>query len=182
MPDSAADKLKQLISIATQLSSTLHVEELLQLIMTSAAELLDARSGSLLLLDQSTNELVFRVASSEPELVGQRMPADKGVAGQALQGGKPVVVSDASQDQRVYREVDQAMGTATESLIAVPLLAGGKQLGVIEVMNKRSGSFTTEDEELAVALASLAAVAIENASMYASLADAVVTARLSYRL
>lgn len=182
MPDTAADKLKRLIAIATQLSSTLHLEELLQLIMASAAELLDARSGSLLLLDETTNELVFRVASAEPELVGQRMPADKGVAGQALQGGKPVIISDASQDARVYREVDQAMGTATESLVAVPLMAGSKPLGVIEVMNKRTGSFDAEDEELAVALASLAAVAIENAAMYASLADAVVTARLSYRL
>lgn len=182
MSDNAADKLKRLVKIATQLSETLNLEDLLQLIMTSAAELLEARSGSLLLLDEASHELVFRVASAEPELVGQRMPADKGVAGQALQRGEPVVVSGDSGDAQVYREVDKAMGTATESLIAVPMMIGTKQLGVIEVMNKRAGSFTEEDQELAVGLASLAAVAIENASMYASLADAVIEARMSYRL
>lgn len=176
------EKLKRLLAVATQLSATLHLEELLQLILSSAAELLDARSGSLLLLDEETQELVFRVASAEPELVGQRMPADKGVAGEALREGRPVVVGDAAADGRVYREVDQAMGTATESLLAVPLTASGKPLGVLEVMNKRSGPFTDEDQELAVALASLAAVALENAALYARLADAVVTARMSYRL
>ncbi len=181
MTDPAADKLKRLLAIATQLSSTLNLEELLQLIMSSAAELLDARSGSLLLLDPLTNELVFRVASAEPELVGQRMPADKGVAGQALSELKPVVITDATADGRVYREVDQAMGSATESLIAVPLSVGTKPLGVLEVMNKRTGTFTEQDTELVVALASLAAIAIENASLYAGLAEAVVTARLSYR-
>lgn len=181
MPESEA-KLKRLVAVASQLSSTLNVEELLQLIMSSAAELLEARSGSLLLLDDETGELVFRVASAEPELVGQRMPADKGVAGQALRDGRPVVVQDAAQDSRVHREVDEAMGTTTESLLAVPLTMGGKSLGGIEVMNKQTGAFSAEDEELAVALASLAAVAIENAGMYARLADAVVAARMSYRL
>jgi GAF domain-containing protein len=181
MPDTP-DKLKRLVAIATQLSSTLNLEDLLQLIMASAAELLEARSGSLLLLDATCEELVFRVATAEPELVGQRMPSDQGVAGQALREGKPVIVSQGSGDGQVYREVDKAMGTATESLIAAPLMMGSKALGVIEVMNKLTGAFTDEDAELAVALASLAAVALENATMYASLADAVVTARMSYRL
>ncbi|MGH9136281.1 MAG: GAF domain-containing protein [Acidimicrobiales bacterium] len=180
MPQST-DKLKRLISVATHLTSTLNLDELLELIMRSAAELLEARSGSLLLLDEDTDELVFRVATAEPALVGQRMPADQGVAGQSLSSGKPVLIADASADDRLYREVDEAMGIATESLVAVPLVAKDKTLGVIEVMNKRSGPFTPEDEELAVALASLAAIAIDNANMYAALADAVVTARMSYR-
>jgi len=181
MPDTA-DKLKRLVAVATQLNSTFQLDDLLQLIMSAAAELLEARSGSLLLLDEETNELVFRVASAEPELVGHRMPSDRGIAGHALQQDKAVVISDASKDERFYRDVDEAIGSATENLIAVPLLANNKTLGVVEVMNKKQGSFTADDEELAVALASLAAVAIENAAMYARLADAVVTARMSYRL
>lgn len=176
------DKLKRLVSVATQLSSTLNLDELLDLIMRSAAELLEARSGSLLLLDDETGELEFKVATADPELVGQRIPGGEGIAGLAVSSGKPVVIGDASSDARVYREVDEAMGTATESLVAVPLVAKDKTLGVIEVMNKRSGQFDTEDEELASALASLAAIAIDNATMYAALADAVVTARMSYRL
>jgi GAF domain-containing protein len=178
----SADKLKRLVAVATQLSSTLNLEELLALIVSSAADLLEARAGSLLLLDEDTNELVFKVATADPELVGQRIPADKGIAGQTLQQRQAVTIVDTATDDRVYREVDKTTGTTTESLVAVPLLVKDRAIGVIEVMNKLSGSFTPEDEELAAALASLAAVAIDNSSMYARLADAVVAARLSYRL
>lgn len=181
MPQSA-DKLKRLVAVATHLSSTLNLDELLALIVSSAADLLEARSGSLLLLDEDTDELVFKVATADPELVEQRIPADKGIAGQALQSRRPVTIVDTAADDRVNRAVDESTGTTTESLVAVPLLVKERAIGVIEVMNKLSGTFTPEDEELAGALASLAAVAIDNSSMYARLADAVVAARLSYRL
>lgn len=181
MPESA-DKLKRLIAVATQLNSTLNLDELLDLIMSSAAELLEARAGSLLLLDDDTGELVFKVATADPELVGQRIPGDKGIAGQAVQGRAPITIADTSTDDRVNRQVDQATGTVTESLVAAPLVVKDRAIGVIEVMNKQTGTFDADDEELAVALASLAAVAIDNASMYARLADAVVAARMSYRL
>jgi GAF domain-containing protein len=181
VPESA-DKLKRLIAVATQLNSTLNLDELLALIMSSAAELLEARAGSLLLLDEGTGELVFKVATADPQLVGQRIPGDKGIAGQALQGRQPITIADTAADDRVNRQVDQATGTTTESLVAVPLLVKDRAIGVIEVMNRQTGSFDADDEQLAVALAALAAVAIDNASMYARLADAVVAARMSYRL
>ena len=178
----SADKLKRLIAVATQLNSTLNLDELLELIIASAAELLEARGGSLLLLDEEAGELVFKVATADPELVGQRIPADAGIAGQAVRDQSPITITDTATDNRVNRQVDQATGTVTESLVAAPLVVKDRAIGVIEVMNKRAGTFDDADEELAVALASLAAVAIDNASMYASLADAVVAARMSYRL
>jgi GAF domain-containing protein len=57
-----------------------------------------------------------------------------------------------------------------------------KTIGVVEVINKRQGSFDQQDQELAGALANQAAIAIDNARLYAKLADAVVTSRMSYRL
>jgi GAF domain-containing protein len=150
--------------------------------MRSAADLLEARSGSLLLIDEDTGELEFKVATADPDLVGQRIPGGEGIAGLAISSGEPVVINDAANDERVYRDVDETTGTATENLIAVPLMVKDKALGVVEVMNKRSGGFDHDDGDLAIALASLAAIAIDNANMYASLADAVVTARMSYRL
>ena len=181
MPESA-DKLKRLIAVATNLNSTLNVDELLQLIMSSAAELREARAGSLLLLDETGDELEFKVATADPELVGQRIPADAGIAGQALRDRAAITIADAASDERLNRQVDKLTGTTTESLVAAPLLVKDRPIGVLEVMNKSSGTFDAEDEDLAVALASLAAVAIDNASMYARLADAVVAARMSYRL
>lgn len=181
MPESS-EKLRRLLGIATQLTSTLNVDDLLELIMTSAAELLDARAGSLLLLDEETDELVFRVATADPEIVGTRIPAGAGIAGAAVQSREPVVIGDTSQDERFYGEVDKAVGVRTENLVAVPLVVKDRALGVIEVMNKREGTFGDDDVEIARALASLAAVALDNAAMYAKLADAVVAARMSYRL
>ena len=92
------------------------------------------------------------------------------------------MVDDATKDERFYAGVDEKVGTDTQNLIAVPLLLRGDAIGVLEAVNSREGPFTPDDVEIASALAALAAVAIDNASMYARLADAVVTARLSYRL
>ena len=188
MPDNTtdsaktADRLKRLIEIATQLNATYHSDELLQMIMTGATELTDATTSSLLLLDEDTNELVFKVSTADPELVGRRMPADQGIAGTALQSRAPLVIDDAAKDERFYGGVDEKAGTETRNLIAVPLLLRGDAIGVLEAVNSKEGPFTPDDVEIASALAALAAVAIDNASMYARLADAVVTARLSYRL
>ena len=184
MPDTdkTAARLKRLIEIATQLNATYHSDELLQLIMQATTELTDAATSSLLLLDDDTNELVFKVSTADPELVGRRMPADQGIAGTSLKTAEPVVVDDAAKDERFYAGVDEKVGTDTKNLIAVPLMLRGDAIGVLEAVNSRERPFTPDDVEIASALAALAAVAIDNASMYARLADAVVTARLSYRL
>jgi GAF domain-containing protein len=68
-------------------------------------------------------------------------------------------------------------------MVAVPLEVRGRVIGVVEVINKRAEEgFTDDDLALAVALSHQAAIAIDNARLYAQLADAVVTARISYRL
>ena len=64
----------------------------------------------------------------------------------------------------------------------MPLRVRDETIGVVEVINKRDGSFSEMDAELAQALANQAAIAIDNARLYAKLADAVVTSRMSYRL
>lgn len=68
-------RLRRLVEVATQLTSTLDLQELLQAIIAATAELLSAESSSILLLDESRNELVFKVSSASPELAGTRMPA-----------------------------------------------------------------------------------------------------------
>jgi GAF domain-containing protein len=79
--------------------------------------------------------------------------------------------------------VGTSTGFQTRNLVAVPLLVKDKAIGVVEVINKIGDQgFTPLDLDIAQALASFAAVAIDNASLYARLADAVVAARLSYRL
>ena len=176
--------LKRIIEITGLLNSTLNVDELLQLIMSSAAELLDAETSSLLLVDEETGDLVVNVATGEPgeRIAQQRVPAGHGIAGWVLEHDEATVVDDPRKDARFFAGMDQASGFETRNLLALPLRVRDRTIGVVEVINKREGKFSDSDTELAGALANQAAIAIDNARLYARLADAVVTSRMSYRL
>jgi sigma-B regulation protein RsbU (phosphoserine phosphatase) len=176
--------LRHVVELTPLLSSTLNLDELLGLIMSSAAELLGAETSSLLLAHEETNELRIAVATgpTSSEVLDQRVPAGQGIAGWVMEHGEPVVVNDPKTDERFYSGVDQATGFQTNNILALPLRARDRTIGVVEVINKQSGGFDEHDQRLAQALASQAAIAIENARLYARLADAVVTSRMSYRL
>jgi phosphoserine phosphatase RsbU/P len=190
MTDSAAlpdevRSLKRLVQVATRLNSTLDLRELLQLIIGTNKDLLRAEDSSLLLLDQETGELMFEVVTSDPtgDLMRHRIPRGKGIAGWVAEHAETVSIDETSQDPRFYDQVDKTVGSDTRSMLAVPLLLKTEVIGVMEAINKQNATaFSPADVELAEALASLASVAIDNARMYAKLADAVVMARLSYRL
>lgn len=175
-------RLRKLIEVATQLTSTHNLHDLLQAIIAATTDLLSAEGSSILLLDESTDELVFKVSSANIELAGMRMAAHEGIAGAALAAREPLVIADAVADPRFYGGIDQATGHRTSNVLAIPLILRDRPLGVLEAVNRPAGELADNDIEVAKALASLATVAIDNATMYASLADAVVAARLSYRL
>lgn len=175
----------RLVAIATRLNSTFELGELLQLIVDSAADLLDAETGSLMLVDEDTGDLIIEISadSTETGLVESRVPAGQGIAGWTARERQPVVVDDPASDPRFYKDLDAATGFETRNLLSVPLLVKDRCVGVLEVLNKRGeGPFTSGDVELATAFAGLAAIALDNASMYSRLANALVTARMSYRL
>jgi GAF domain-containing protein len=171
-----------LVETSVQLNSMLNLPELLRAIVGSASELLQSETGSLMMLDKERNELAFEVVSGE-ELKELRVPADQGIAGWVIQHGEPAIVDDVPNDPRFYDQIDRSSGFTTRSMLAVPLKLRDRTIGVIELMNKQGGpGFTERDQELATALAAQAAVAIENARLYRTLADAVVAARISYKL
>ncbi|MGB2953925.1 MAG: GAF domain-containing protein [Gaiellaceae bacterium] len=182
--DEEVGRLNRLIEIAGQLNSTLKLDELLGTIMNSAAELLGAETSSLLLLDEETGELTVEIATGEPApaVEKQRMPAGVGIAGWVIEKDEPLVVDRPHDDARFYSAIDEKTGFETHNLLAVPLRTKERVIGAVEVLNKRDGAFDEKDVALAAALANQAATAIDNARLYARLADAVVTSRLSYRL
>jgi GAF domain-containing protein len=179
-----ASALRRIIEITQALNSTLNLDELLQLIMSSASELLGAETSSLLLIDEEAGDLVIHTATgaSGAQVEQQHVPSGQGIAGWVLEKGEMTVVDDASKDDRFYKALDEASGFQTKNMLALPLKVRDKTIGVVEVINKRDGSFTEQDQDLATALANQAAIAIDNARLYAKLADAVVTSRMSYRL
>ena len=187
MPENGQDELqalRRIIEITGLLNSTLNLDELLRLIMSSAAELLRAETSSLLLLDEDAGDLIIHVATGESgeQVAQQRVPAGKGIAGWVLEQGEAAVVENPKDDPRFFPGMDEATGFETRNILALPLKVRERTVGVVEVINKHEGGFTDTDRELAAALANQAAIAIDNAQLYAKLADAVVTSRMSYRL
>jgi signal transduction histidine kinase len=166
--------LQVLQNLTRTLSSELNLEPLLQMILGSAVQVMGASAGSLLLLDQRTNELVFEVieGGGGVALEGARMPADKGVAGWVATHREPLIVDDVNRDDRYYRDIAQDYDFSTASILCVPLIAKGRVIGVLQVLNKEPGKyFTPDDQEILTNFAAQSAVAIENARLYESLRE-----------
>jgi phosphoserine phosphatase RsbU/P len=183
--DNTTDRLQRLIHVGTQLGTTLQLPELLKLIIESAKEMFQVEASSVILVDEESGDLIIDVAAGDKsrEVAQQRIPAGKGIAGRVVQTGEPLVVGSASDDPHFFRGVDQAVGFETRNLMAVPLKVRSRTIGVMEIINTRNrADFSGEDLQLAGALASQAAIAIDNARLYQQLSDALLTARMSYRL
>jgi signal transduction histidine kinase len=166
--------LQVLQNLTRTLSSELNLEPLLQMILASAVQVMGASAGSLLLLDQRMDELVFEVieGGGGVALEGARMPADKGIAGWVATNREPLIVDDVNRDDRHYRDIAQDYDFSTTSILCVPLIAKGQVIGVLQVLNKKPGKyFTPEDQEILTTFAAQSAVAIENARLYQSLRE-----------
>ncbi len=174
-------RLQALIAIIGELSSTLDRDRLLRLLINYAAELLNAEASSLFLVDEKTGELVLHLASNWQEVPVEkvRVPPGKGIIGETVSTGQPVLVSQAAMDGRHYPKVDLKSGFVTRSVLAVPLrtqeLTLGKGMGRqeeriiggLEALNKRQGDFTQQDARMLELLARQAATILSVADLYA---------------
>jgi Nif-specific regulatory protein len=101
-----------------------------------------------------------------------RLPDDSGIVGQVIQTGEPRRASGLHDAQAIDRAVDRQTGYRTETILCVPLISPqGDRLGAFEVLNKRDGAFTAEDQRELVELAAYAAVALENTQQFAELLE-----------
>jgi signal transduction histidine kinase len=160
------------------MASTLDLNTLLERVMERVSRLLDAEGTSVLLrapaLEGDTTELVFAAATgaASARLLGKRLPGDTGIVGWVMQKKQPALVADAQSDPRFDRRVDADTGLTTHSVLAMPLISKGEILGVVEAVNKMPAGghavFDQHDVEMLMALTSSAAIAIENARLYAT--------------
>jgi GAF domain-containing protein len=123
-----------------------------------------AKAASVFLLDEAANELVFEAVAGEgaDTLVGQRFPADTGVAGWTLVTRQPLVVDDLTKDTRFSREAAASTGFVPKGLMAVPLLVDDRALGVLEVLDRpQQSQFTLAEMDLLGLFANQAAIALD---------------------
>ncbi|MFW6198070.1 MAG: GAF domain-containing protein, partial [Myxococcota bacterium] len=161
-------KLLALQDVGAALGSTLDLEELLALVLARVSEVVDADRSTLYLLDEETGELWSTMGEGDREHE-IRVPVGSGLAGWVAQTGQPLRVRDAYQDVRFDAEWDRRIGYRTRSTVCAPMKnQHGRTIGVIQALNKRSGEFTAEDEALLSALATQAAVSVENSKLFLS--------------
>jgi Nif-specific regulatory protein len=158
--------------LANEFARRTDLDELIPSVVERLRETLPASGVSLLLLDEARNELEFAYnsqgnAEESQRLAGERMPANRGIAGAVLRQRKPELIADAQSDQRHYAEIDRKTGMSTGSLLAVPLFAGERPIGLIEAVTRSGESpFTAADMAMLEELGSPIAIALENAGRF----------------
>src|SRR2546426_8616319 len=167
---SILDKYTALIDISWRLNSEKNFEQLLKLIADEATKHLDAERATIFMLDREKGELWAKIALGVSDTI--RFDARLGVAGAVLIAGKPMTVEDAYKSPLFYPSIDSMTGFQTRNILSVPLINFRREIiGVFQVLNKKEGRFSTEDEQFVEALASQAAIALENAQAIAHMAN-----------
>jgi len=149
-------------------------DQLLQWVMEKVCQALQVEAGSLLLINEEDEDLVFKalVGEKSKKLINARIPVGEGICGWVAKNAKPALAEPAERDPRFRKEVDAHTGFTTRAVLCVPMEIHNKVIGVIELLNKRDGhTFTEEDVELLKKVASQVAIIIENATLYQELCD-----------
>jgi Nif-specific regulatory protein len=165
------ERLQTILKITQDWQQTNEMETLLVRMAEAATRLFGADRASIFLWDKANKTIVGRPALgiAGGEL---RLPDDSGVVGQVIQTGEPRRVADRREADEIDRAVDRKTGYQTTTILCVPLVSpGGERVGAFELLNKRNGAFTSDDERGLIELASHAAVALQNTQQFSDLLD-----------
>ena len=179
----------EFLDVVSQVSSELELGPLLEKIIRTISHMLDSERATLFINDEKTNMLYTEVGEGLGKNI-IKFPNNVGIAGTVFQTGKPLNIPHAYADLRFNPSFDRSSGFFTRSILCMPVISkDGKCIGVSQVLNKRGGPFTKEDEKRLAAFTSQISMGIENAklfdevqnamnytqSMLASMNDGVVT-------
>ncbi|MBL8680251.1 MAG: sigma-54-dependent Fis family transcriptional regulator [Myxococcales bacterium] len=160
-----SNKLSLLLDLGALLAREVELDALLSALSSRIAEALHAERATLYLVDDASNELVSHVTSLP--VIGQiRLPAGKGIAGYVAETGEVVNLRDAATDPRFFSEVDKRTGFRSKTMLTAPIRDSRRAIrGVVQVLNKHDGTFSTEDEAFLLALAAQVAQALEGTTL-----------------
>ena len=158
---------KQIVNALTKISdaviSDLYLEEILKLIVTVTAEVMNSKICSLMLLDKSTQELAVKATQSVSAFYNKKPNAKlgEGIAGRAAQSGEPITVLDVRKD---HRYLNQAIAKKENlcSLLSVPLIFKGNVIGVLNCYTVKLHRFSQSEIRIIKSIANQAAIVIEN--------------------
>ncbi len=157
----------EFINIVSEMTSDIKLGSLLQKVMGEATRMLNAERSTLFLNDEKTHELWMEVGQGM-EAMRIRLPNHVGIAGAVFTSGKTINIPYAYADLRFNPAFDKKSGFFTRSILCVPVInKDGHIIGVTQVLNKRGGPFTAEDEARLKAFTAQVSIALENAKLFA---------------
>lgn len=168
-----SDHLRRLLDVNSSITREIRLEELLRKIVQVTSKIVQADRSSLFLHDQKTEEL-WSVVAEGVEEKRIRFSSTLGLAGHSFTHGEVLNVTRAYEDPRFNREIDVQTGYKTGSILSLPVVArDGRRLGVMQALNRRSrAAFDDHDIERMKAFVAQAAIAIDNATLFAEVTAA----------
>lgn len=164
-----AHKQKQIdgmMAIGSAFSNSLRTEELLQIIMEKITLLMNAERSTLFILDPESNQL-WSVISQGMDNVEIRLNVGEGIAGWVAEAGESLNICDVYKHEKFQQSFDHRSGFETKTMLCQPVENGEKDIiGVVQVLNRKDGSFTQEDEYLLAAICGQVSIALENSKLY----------------
>lgn len=161
------DPLIALVKIGQAVAAEKNIDVLIRTIAEETKTALNADRCTVYLYDKENNELYSKVATGIDDIKELRIPADKGLAGHVAQTGETINIKDAYKDNRFNPEVDKKTGYKTKTILCMPIKNFNQEIiGVFQVLNKFDETFTIDDEDLLIAIASSAGISLENAQLF----------------
>jgi signal transduction protein with GAF and PtsI domain len=142
---------------------------LLEMVVTTAVEVISAHAGSLYLIDEEAQDLVFEVAigPAAQEVKKFRVPLGHGIVGLVALSGQPMAISDTTQTEQFAIDIATSVNYIPKSILCVPLFYEDQVIGAIELLDKTGkDSFSSQDIEILGLFANIAAVAIAQSQAY----------------
>jgi two-component system, NtrC family, sensor kinase len=159
-----ADKeLASLHMIATILTSNLELDEVQRAMVSGVQQILDCEMGCLILIDETLGQYERKVLTDGPDWkVREILPLGDEWIAASMRASRPMRADRTPTGPRLHAEVEEALGIELRSDLYAPLRAGGEPIGILDMLNKRGGSFTPYDQELISLLATSIADAVYN--------------------
>ena len=166
------NELATVNEISKAITSVLDMDNLLSLCLKEINEKLEVKHSSIMFIDEEGDGLIVKACHGyrSKQALGKTQKIDEGVAGRVVKDKKPILVKDIRHDNRFNRS--ERPDYKTKSFVSAPLIADGKVLGVINVIDKVSGeSFCETDVNLLCTIAGQVSIAVENARLYEALEE-----------
>ena len=161
------DPLIALVKIGQAVAAEKNIDFLIKTIAEETKTALNADRCTVFLYDKENNELYSKVATGLDDVKELRIPADTGLAGHVVKTGETINIKDAYKDKRFNKDVDKKTGYRTKTILCMPIKNFNQEIiGVFQVLNKFDETFTIDDEDLLIAIASSAGISLENAQLF----------------